>query len=162
MKVGDTVRLNPLSRWNKGNISNPIDTDGVILTCQQNISFGIEVLWDNGEKNSYSKIDLVLVKSCEIVRKQEDIIYEDNVLVEHLNDLITKYKSVLVGIGELNSGKIFVRMSDGLWVVMTELGIQVGFYISNRDISTEKRRKTVIALDTSNQNHIDLIRNKNS
>lgn len=157
MKTGDTVRLNPLSRWNKGNVSNPVDTDGIIMKFNTNIPFGVDVLWDNEELNSYNQIDLVLVKSCDVIIESCPEPVVDS-LIEELNVLVQKYKSVLVGCEDENSGVIFVRMSDGMWTRMNHKGEQDGLYISNRDICTEKRKKTVTALDTKNEIHISLIR----
>jgi len=159
MKTLDTVRLNPLSRWNKGNISNPVDTDGIIMKFNTNVPFGIEVLWDNEELNSYNLADLVLVKSCDVVIESCPEPVVDS-LVEELNLLVEKYKSVLVGCGDENNGVIFVRMSDGLWTRISPNGDQDGLYMSNKDICTEKRKKTVTALDIKNDIHIELIRTK--
>ncbi|MBP6566057.1 MAG: hypothetical protein KA270_02755 [Saprospiraceae bacterium] len=157
MKVGDTVRLNPLSRWKNGNVSNPIDTDGVIFIYQHNVSFGIEVSWDNGETNAYSKSDLVLVRSCEVAKPEEPVF---DTFVQDLRDLIEKYKTVLIGVGEENKGTILVRMSDGLWTKMDEKGNQIGFYFSNKDVTALKKNKTVTPLDLDKQIHIDFIKNR--
>ena len=157
MKVGDTVRLNPLSRWNNGNATNPIDTDGVIINFQQNISFGIGVVWDNGETNAYSKSDLVLVRSCEVAKPEEPVF---DTFVQNLHDLIEKHETVLVGVGEENKGILLVRMSDGLWVKMDEKGNQIGLYFSNKDITGLKKNKIVTPLDLEKQIHIDFIKNR--
>ena len=157
MKVGDTVRLNPLSRWNNDNVSNPIDTDGVIFIYQHNVSFGIEVSWDNGETNVYSKSDLVLVRSCEVAKPEEPVF---DTFVQNLHDLIEKHKTVFVGVGEENKGILLVRMSDGLWTKMDEKGNQIGLYFSNKDITALKKKKVFTPLDLDKQIHIDFIKNR--
>ena len=157
MKVGDTVRLNPLSRWNKGNVSNPIDTDGVIFNYQENIPLGIDVAWDNAEINSYSKKDLVLVVSCEVAKPKEPVF---DTFVQNLHDLIEKHETVLICVGEENKGILLVRMSDGLWTKMDEKGNQIGLYFSNKDITGLKKNKIVTPLDLEKQIHIDFIKNR--
>lgn len=157
MKVGDTVRLNPLSKWNNGNISNPIDTDGVIINYKENTLLGIDVVWDIEEINAYSKTDLVLVRSCEVAKPEEPVF---DTFVQNLHDLIEKHETVLVGVGEENKGILLVRMSDGLWVKMDEKGNQIGLYFSNKDITALKKKKVFTPLDLDKQIHIDFIKNR--
>lgn len=61
MKKGDRVKLNPTSRYNDGDICNPLDIFGTI--GEQTNSFTeleFSVAWDNGEINSYNEEDLIL------------------------------------------------------------------------------------------------------
>lgn len=58
MKVGDTVILDAMSRFNDGSYANPVNLTGIIEKVKQNGM--IEVLWSNGITNSYAENDLIL------------------------------------------------------------------------------------------------------
>ncbi len=153
IKLGDIVRLNPLSKWNNNTKYNPIDTDGEIIEYI-NMPFGILVLWDNGEKNHYNKKDLVLVRSA-VVEITPEVKDE---LLDQLNNLIEKYKNVFVCMRPESEGHLFIKTSDGLWTRVNPDGVNIGLYFSNKDMTLMRKSKLVEQLDLDKQIHIDAIK----
>ena len=69
-KIGDTVTLKVNSRWNDGEIHNPIGICGIITSIEDEV-LGINVIWKNGETAYYDHKDLKCprIKDTKIARK---------------------------------------------------------------------------------------------
>lgn len=70
-KEGDLVHLNPKSKWNYGNTSNPIRTLGEVIDTNGTGSFiglPIRVEWVNEKINSYENKDLLLATESIILK----------------------------------------------------------------------------------------------
>ena len=68
LKVGDTVRIRPSSRYYGLTHTNPIGISGIIESIEEHEDhLPISVLWDNGQENAYYEHDLEPV---------EELVYE--------------------------------------------------------------------------------------
>jgi hypothetical protein len=65
IRLNDTVRLNPASRWSDGLKENPLDLDGIVTSIDPDTVSGLTILvqWANGTENGYDEEDLILIKS---------------------------------------------------------------------------------------------------
>jgi hypothetical protein len=96
-KIMDKVTLNPDSKYNTGEVENPLGVVGTVIGYSEPCKLPITVLWLNGEENMYEEEDLLIgfEVSPTFTQSELDYISELEDEINRLNDLCSDYAKIV-------------------------------------------------------------------